>query len=61
MAEMNEYHTQKVEDLKSIAVNHLDGEIAFYEQVVLSISNSGCRSQIVLLDSLSTKNSSSNV
>jgi len=33
MAEMNVYHASKVEDLKAIAINHLDGEIAFYEQV----------------------------
>jgi len=33
MSEMDTYHSQKGEDLKSIAVDHLDGEIAFYEQV----------------------------
>lgn len=33
MAEMDAYHARKVEDLKAIAVDHLDGEIAFYEQV----------------------------
>jgi sorting nexin-9/18/33 len=33
MAEMDTYHSQKVDDLKSIAMDHLDGEIAFYEQV----------------------------
>ena len=33
MAEMDVYHTQKGEDLKMITVDHLDGEIAFYEQV----------------------------
>lgn len=33
MAEMDIYHTQKSEDLKEITVDHLDGEIAFYEQV----------------------------
>jgi sorting nexin-9/18/33 len=33
MAEMDAYHIQKVEDLKAITVGHLDGEIAFYEQV----------------------------
>jgi hypothetical protein len=31
MAEM--YHTQKGEGLKTVTVNHLDGEIAFCEQV----------------------------
>ncbi|KAF8870696.1 hypothetical protein CPB84DRAFT_1818323 [Gymnopilus junonius] len=34
MAEMDVYHAQKGEDLKAIAVDHLDGEIAFYEQVM---------------------------
>ena len=33
MAEMDVYHRQKGEDLKAIAVDHLDGEIALYEQV----------------------------
>ena len=33
MAEMDVYHTQKSEDLKAITVDHLDGEIALYEQV----------------------------
>ncbi|KAI0628557.1 PX-domain-containing protein [Trametes polyzona] len=34
MAEMDTYHTQKVEDFQEIAKDHLDGEIAFYEQVL---------------------------
>ncbi|KAL0571966.1 hypothetical protein V5O48_009992 [Marasmius crinis-equi] len=33
MAEMETYHTQKVEDFSSLAKEHLDGEIALYEQV----------------------------
>jgi hypothetical protein len=33
MAEMDIYHTQKVEDFASLAKEHLDGEIEFYEQV----------------------------
>jgi sorting nexin-9/18/33 len=33
MAEMETYHTQKVEDFASLAKEHLDGEIEFYEQV----------------------------
>lgn len=37
MAEMDVYHTQKVEDLKTVATDHLDGEIAFYEQVCRSL------------------------
>ncbi|TFK49029.1 PX-domain-containing protein [Heliocybe sulcata] len=34
MAEMETYHTHKVEDFRTIATDHLDGEIAFYEQVL---------------------------
>ncbi|KZV66474.1 hypothetical protein PENSPDRAFT_701163 [Peniophora sp. CONT] len=34
MAEIETYHTQKVEDFSSIAKEHLDGEIEFYEQVL---------------------------
>lgn len=33
MAELETYHTQKVEDFSSIAKEHLDSEIEFYEQV----------------------------
>lgn len=33
MAEMEIYHSQKVEDFTQIAKEHLDGEIEFYEQV----------------------------
>ena len=33
MAEMDTYHTQKVEDFQTLAKDHLDGEIALYEQV----------------------------
>ena len=33
MAEMETYHTQKVEDFRQLTVEHLDGEIVFYEQV----------------------------
>ncbi len=33
MAEMDTYHTQKVEDFQELAKEHLDGEIALYEQV----------------------------
>ncbi|THH21169.1 hypothetical protein EW146_g355 [Bondarzewia mesenterica] len=38
MAEMETYHTQKVEDFSSLAKEHLDGEIAFYEQARSSMS-----------------------
>ncbi|KAF9048732.1 hypothetical protein BJ165DRAFT_1343327 [Panaeolus papilionaceus] len=34
IAEMDIYHAQKTEDLKTTVVDHLDGEIAFYEQVL---------------------------
>jgi len=34
MAEMETYHTQKIEDFQNLAKEHLDGEIAFYEQVL---------------------------
>lgn len=33
MAEMDTYHTQKAEDFQELAKEHLDGEIALYEQV----------------------------
>ena len=34
MAEISTYHTQKAEDFRTIVTDHLDGEIAFYEQVM---------------------------
>lgn len=34
MAEMETYHTQKIEDFSAMTTEHLDGEIAFYEQVL---------------------------
>ncbi|RDB29754.1 Sorting nexin lst-4 [Hypsizygus marmoreus] len=34
MAEMETYHTQKTEDFRTLTKEHLDGEIAFYEQVL---------------------------
>ncbi|KAI3602522.1 sh3px3 protein [Moniliophthora roreri] len=34
MAEMETYHAQKVEDFSSLAKEHLDGEIALYEQIL---------------------------
>lgn len=33
MAEMETYHTQKGEDFRTLTKEHLDGEIAFYQQV----------------------------
>jgi sorting nexin-9/18/33 len=37
MAEIETYHAQKVEDFASLAKEHLDGEIEFYEQVLLRL------------------------
>ncbi|KAI0754215.1 PX-domain-containing protein [Daedaleopsis nitida] len=34
MAEMDTYHTQKLEDFQELAKEHLDGEIALYEQIL---------------------------
>lgn len=34
MAEMDTYHAQKVEDFQTLAIEHLDGEIALYEQIL---------------------------
>ncbi|KAI0761285.1 PX-domain-containing protein [Trametes elegans] len=34
MAEMDTYHTQKVQDFQELTKEHLDGEIAFYEQIL---------------------------
>ncbi|TFK34438.1 hypothetical protein BDQ12DRAFT_366564 [Crucibulum laeve] len=34
MAEMETYHTQKIEDFRTLVEEHLDGEIAFYEQLI---------------------------
>lgn len=33
MAEMDTYHSQKIEDFTTTTKEHLDGEIIFYEQV----------------------------
>ena len=32
MAEMDVYHEQKIEDIKTLVGDYLDGEIALYEQ-----------------------------
>ncbi|VDC02799.1 unnamed protein product [Peniophora sp. CBMAI 1063] len=37
MAEIETYHTQKVEDFSNVAKEHLDGEIDFYEQVLVRL------------------------
>lgn len=34
MSELDTYHTQKVEDFTNLTKDHLDGEIALYEQIV---------------------------
>jgi sorting nexin-9/18/33 len=36
MAELETYHIQKIEDFQNITKEHLDGEIQFYEQVLVS-------------------------
>jgi len=36
MAEIETYHTQKGVDFETLMKEHLDGEIAFYEQVRLA-------------------------
>jgi len=33
MAEMETYHSQKIEDFETLTKEHLDGEIKLYEQV----------------------------
>lgn len=38
MAEMETYHTQKAEDFTTLTKEHVDGEIAFYEQVLFLLS-----------------------
>ncbi|EGO03823.1 hypothetical protein SERLA73DRAFT_102119 [Serpula lacrymans var. lacrymans S7.3] len=37
MAEMETYHAQKLEDFNTVTREHLDGEIAFYEQVLVRL------------------------
>lgn len=34
MAEMETYHTHKGEDFRTLTKEHLEGEIAFHEQVI---------------------------
>jgi len=34
MAEMETYHSQKIEDFETLAKEHLDGEISLYEQIL---------------------------
>jgi|SRR6266850_4211409 len=43
MAEMDIYHTQKAEDFATLAKEHLDGEIEFYEQVSPKVPKSPTR------------------
>lgn len=38
MAEMDTYHSQKIEDFETLAKEHLDGEIQLYEQVRCAVS-----------------------
>ncbi|KIJ61647.1 hypothetical protein HYDPIDRAFT_31245, partial [Hydnomerulius pinastri MD-312] len=37
MSEMDTYHAQKVEDFTTLAKDHLDGEIALYEQILVRL------------------------
>ncbi len=46
MAEMETYHIQKHEDFSTMAKEHLDGEIAFYEQVRLGVCLSFCACEV---------------
>jgi len=39
MAEMDIYHTQKVDDFERLAREHLDGEIRLYEQILTRLEN----------------------
>lgn len=39
MAEMDVYHEQKIEDIKMIVGDYLDGEIILYEQVRVFFEN----------------------
>jgi sorting nexin-9/18/33 len=40
MAEMETYHRQKIDDFTALTKEHLDGEIDFYEQVLIILSPS---------------------
>jgi sorting nexin-9/18/33 len=42
MAEMDTYHTQKIEDFGALTREHLDGEIELYEQVLSSLAHPYC-------------------
>ena len=37
MAEMEIYHSQKIEDFETLTKEHLDGEIQLYEQVCRTV------------------------
>ena len=37
MAEIETYHAQKLEDFQALTKDHLDGEIALYEQVCIQM------------------------
>jgi len=39
MAEMDFYHQQKTSDIKTIVTEHLEGEIALYEQILARLKN----------------------
>jgi len=39
MAEMDVYHEQKIEDIKMLVGDYLDGEIALYEQILTRLKS----------------------
>lgn len=60
MAEFETYHTQKVDDFRTLAKEHLDGEIALHEQVRMFLLLQTVKhfTLIICVDSLSSENRS---
>lgn len=54
MAEIEIYHKQKLEDFANIAKEHLDGEIGFYEQVLMRLRTARRTLDAPVYDRLST-------
>jgi sorting nexin-9/18/33 len=52
MAEIDTYHTQKREDFTELAKDHLDGEIALYEQVLHRLRNARTQFESPRIDEL---------
>lgn len=64
MAEMETYHTQKGEDFRVLITEHLDGEIAFYEQVYTNhyfLKNVMSLILMIITDFASTQNIASSI